>query len=345
MLYQRKKEGNWYTNFTLYKERIHRSTGTSDKQLAQEYEDSLRAEIHAKHKLGKSPKYFWHEAVTKYVIHHRNNRTIKEDVARYKWLEQFLDGVLLTDVGEYIEIIRDAKLKQGVKNRTVNGILELIRKTLNYANELGMLESVPKFKLLPKPKGVVRWETRENMQTLMDDLTQHNLHHTRDMVDFTLCTGLRESNVTGLEKTQIDLIKRRLVVHGDKSKNKTSFTIPLSNQAVLILRRNWNNHDVRIFAYKGEPIKRAGTKAFKSALKRVGVERFRWHDLRHTWASWHTQAGTPLKALQELGGWKDIESVMIYAHLSVDHLDQYANKINQLEVVESVTKSATPKKG
>jgi len=54
---------------------------------------------------------------------------------------------------------------------------------------------------------------------------------------------------------------------------------------------------------------------------------FRWHDLRHTWASWHVQAGTPLHVLQELGGWASPEMVQRYAHLSAAHLEDYANNI------------------
>jgi hypothetical protein len=47
--------------------------------------------------------------------------------------------------------------------------------------------------------------------------------------------------------------------------------------------------------------------------------------LRHTWASWHVQAGTPLHVLQKLGGWESVEMVQKYAHLSSDHLAEYVN--------------------
>jgi hypothetical protein len=73
----------------------------------------------------------------------------------------------------------------------------------------------------------------------------------------------------------------------------------------------------------------SGSKAWLwyAALKRAGIENFRWHDLRHTWASWHVQQGTPLHALQELGGWETAEMVRRYAHFSAEHLAPYADRL------------------
>ena len=79
------------------------------------------------------------------------------------------------------------------------------------------------------------------------------------------------------------------------------------------------------------------TKAWKQALKRAGIKHFRWHDLRHTWASWHVQSGTPLQVLQELGGWSSYEMMLRYAHLSAGHLADYAENLCKLR-----TLSGTP---
>ena len=54
----------------------------------------------------------------------------------------------------------------------------------------------------------------------------------------------------------------------------------------------------------------------------------RWHDLRHTWASWHVQNGTPLQELKELGSWASYDMVLRYAHLAVDHLRGAASQID-----------------
>ena len=67
--------------------------------------------------------------------------------------------------------------------------------------------------------------------------------------------------------------------------------------------------------------------AWRKARKRAGLPSLRWHDLRHTWATWHAQAGTPTIVLQALGGWKDARMVRTYTHLAAVDLLDYANAI------------------
>jgi integrase len=67
--------------------------------------------------------------------------------------------------------------------------------------------------------------------------------------------------------------------------------------------------------------------AWQKALKRSGIEDFRWHDLRHAWADRHIQRGTPLKILQELGAWEAVEMMRRYAHFRGEHLAEYARSM------------------
>jgi len=98
-------------------------------------------------------------------------------------------------------------------------------------------------------------------------------------------------------------------------------------------------HSRNVFTYRGNPVKKAGTKFWRNTLKQVGIEHFTWHGLRHSWASWHVQNGTPLSALQELGGWADVTMVMRYAHLSSEHLKDYAKNIeNENPISTTVAK-------
>ena len=107
--------------------------------------------------------------------------------------------------------------------------------------------------------------------------------------------------------------------------------MPLNSVAIGVVQRQIGKHETRVFTFRGEPIKQANTRTWHKALKRVGIENFRWHDLRHTWASWHAQAGTPLHILQELGGWESAEMVRRYAHLTSDHLIPFVDRLTAIQ--------------
>jgi hypothetical protein len=77
----------------------------------------------------------------------------------------------------------------------------------------------------------------------------------------------------------------------------------MASRAALISKQV-GKYQTRVFSFRGRPIRQVSTKAWHQALERSGIQDFRGHDLRHTCASWHLQNGTPLFALQELGGWK-----------------------------------------
>ncbi|SDY85180.1 Phage integrase family protein [Nitrosomonas sp. Nm33] len=64
-----------------------------------------------------------------------------------------------------------------------------------------------------------------------------------------------------------------------------------------------------------------------NAIKKAGIEDFRFHDLRHTWASWHRQAGTSCDELKDLGGWKSRNMVDRYAKFATENLAFAASRI------------------
>jgi integrase len=120
-----------------------------------------------------------------------------------------------------------------------------------------------------------------------------------------------------------------LGIHPDQAKARKPIPVPLNADAMPVISRQKGKHPTRVFTFKGKPVTKANNHAWRKALARAVIKDFRWHDLRHTWASWHVQQGTPLHVLQELGGWSDYEMVRRYAHLSAEHLAHYAHNLGQ----------------
>jgi integrase len=159
---------------------------------------------------------------------------------------------------------------------------------------------------------------------LLDELPAHQ----REIVIFALATGLRQSNALKLEWSKVDLERRHAWVRAIHSKNRNAIAVPLNEIAMTVLLRQKGMHDTRVFTYAGKPLANANTRAWRRALHRAGIVDFRWHDLRHTWATWQRQAGTPTHELQRLGGWKSAVMVERYAHLAPDQLSAAAARID-----------------
>ena len=137
-----------------------------------------------------------------------------------------------------------------------------------------------------------------------------------------------------MEWVRVDFDRRVAWLDPGSTKNGDGRGIPLNRDAILALRGVQGQHDRWCFTYQGNPMSDIGS-AWKRALARAGITEFRFHDLRHTWASWHVMNGTSLQELMELGGWKSYEMVLRYAHLAAEHLSSAAARIErQLEVVD-----------
>ena len=124
------------------------------------------------------------------------------------------------------------------------------------------------------------------------------------------------------------LMQRHIAwIHPDQAKGGRGICVPLNKGACQVVQRQLGKHPRFVFTYNGKPVKAVNTKACKKALRAAGLEDFRWHDLRHAWATRHIQAGTSTAELQELGGWLSSEMVRRYAHFSAEHLARAAARI------------------
>ncbi len=332
-LYKRKDSPNWWVKITHGGGCLQHSTGTSDRKQAQAYHDKLKASLWEQEKLGARPKFSWNDAVVRYLAETTYKASTADDKSQLRWLDRYLNGVKLEDIDrELLDRITQERKAEGVSNATVNRMLEVIRAILRKAaNEWSWLSKAPVMRMLSEPTRRVRWITREEAERLLEALPKH----LRAMAKFSLETGLRKSNVTGLLWSQVDLKRRCAWIHPDQAKARKAIAVPLSAAAVIVLREQMGKHPERVFTFRGKPIEQVNTKAWRKALDVAGIADFRWHDLRHTWASWHVQAGTPLHVLQELGGWESVEMVRRYAHLSSDHLAQYVDRMSgTLKVVK-----------
>lgn len=271
----------------------------------------------------------WKQAVTRYQVTRPNRArsTVKREDALVRWLAPHLDGgnlPLLQLTRGRCEDIRCAAMAAGWGPTSVNYALSVLRQVLRAAERWEWIPVAPKIELLKRPPGRVRWITREEARRLVDCCPPL----LGQMVRLSLATGLRKNTLRLLRWEWIDLDAETLHVPARVMKARMPLTVPLSPSAVAVLQERRALHPVLVFSNRADvPVFDPCRRPFRESLRAAGIRNFTWHDLRHTWASWHVQGGTTLAELQQLGGWQTLEMVLRYAHLDTSTLRRAARAV------------------
>lgn len=329
------KRGNtwWYrftdANGTLVRE----SAKTADKKLAEKIEAKHKHELTEAHKLGVAPDRPFQEAVDHFLSKKdlENLRSVECYRQQLSWWAVKFKNVTLQKIDEakivaaINEKAREKTHMGSPKPATLNRYLSALRACLNAAAKAGWIIRAPKIEEYREPKVRIRWLSLQERARLLGAAPEH----WASLIRFSLATGLRQSNVVGMRWSWVDMGSRTLTVPGSYFKNGNEFCIPLSEEAMLVLREQLNKHPEFVFTCQGFPIPSLQHVEWKAILDKAGISNFRWHDLRHTWATDMVKAGCPLHVLQKLGGWETIQMVMKYAHHDVESLRQFVEAQNR----------------
>lgn len=301
------RETTWWVYITHHGRRIRESAKTSDRKEAQRYHDELKAS------LWKRPAFSgktWREAVAAWL-----KDAPRDDADRYRLGSVTIPEQALSDMtaDTFMRALKDKSA--ATHNRYVN----LYGAILNLAEARGWLDKAPKIPRRKEAPATFRWLTKAEWRKLEAELPAHLLPLAR----FAVYTGLRQFNVTHLRWDYVDMRRRMVTIPPGEAKAGRVIAIPLSADAMGVLRAQAGQSDTWVFPYKGKPLAQIKS-AWGKACARAGVD-CRWHDLRHTWASWAVQRGVPLQVVQELGGWATYAMVLKYAHLSPAHLRKWVN--------------------
>jgi len=199
------------------------------------------------------------------------------------------------------------------------------------AKEWGWIESNPCLKVRKptEPRGRVRFLSDSEREGLLRECrTSKNLWlHTAVVV--ALSTGMRKGELMGLTWKDVDLQAGRIVLQ--ETKNGERRVVPLAGSALALLKEHTKVRrlDTDLLfpgARKDTPIDLRTP--FENALKRAGIEDFRWHDLRHSTASYLAMNGASLAEIAEVLGHKTLNMVKRYAHLSEAHTAGVVERMN-----------------
>ena len=220
-----------------------------------------------------------------------------------------------------IHIYRQARLKAGIRPNTINRELSVISAAINHARRKWgvQMQNPVRYQWLKSDPPRVRYLERSETVTLL----QHASALRPDLSDFirlAINTGCRKTELLTLKWSDIHLERRFLLLRPENTKTGKRRAIPLNQSALQALQGlKQNNETEWVFANKGKRTK-ALDWLFRKAVKSAGIEDFRIHDLRHTFASWLVSEGVELVKVRDLLGHTSIKMTERYAHLMPNKL-------------------------
>lgn len=332
-IYKRENSQIWWVDLTTPSgQRIRRTTKTTIKKKALEFHDKLKAQLWDLEILNKKPSHYFEEALLLFLQSSEGQKRLDNKKAHAIFFREKFSGRLLSsltseELTASIPTYSTQKhkvLSPATQNRYRSSILRI----LSLAHKSGWIDKIPYIPRKQEPKVRISWITKEQANIFIQSL---KLDWMKNVCSFALLTGARMSEILTLTWDKIEFEKQIAIVTNDKAKSGKARSLPLNKDAIVLLQTLYskNRHSLYVFIRPstGNCINDIDRRDFKQASNKIGVPTLHFHDLRHTWASWHVQAGTPLFTLKEMGGWETLEMVRKYAHLNADHILDHANAV------------------
>ncbi|MGZ8218969.1 tyrosine-type recombinase/integrase [Methylomagnum sp.] len=291
-----------------------------------------------------------------FVTSESKKRTLNDLIAKYRaevlptlrsraaravhldWWEAQLGEYTLADIRpslitETRKKLFDKPTRRGtpVSNSTVNRYDATLSHAFTVAmKEWQWVEDNPfrKIKTLKEPEGIVRFLSDEERERLLAECRAHS-EDLYTIIVLALSTGARRNEIMGLTWADVNL-KTGLLTF-TKTKNGNRRTVPITGHALelvkeVAIRRRFQSEYLFPGRHTGQPM--AIENIFQAALKRAEIKDFRFHDLRHSSASYLVMAGVDMRTVAEILGHSDLKMTHRYAHLSRAHVSEAVGKLD-----------------
>jgi integrase len=293
-------------------------------------------------KTSEAKKHTFGEMIDRYlrdVVPTRERHQDKQ-IALVSWWKEELGPYMVSDVtSSMLAECRDRLLRgttyRGTKrsNATVVRYMAALSHVYSYAvNEWEWLDTSPlkKVKKPKEPRGRVRFLNDEEREALLTACRESDSPFLFPMVVIAISTGMRHGEIAGLTWKNVDLKRKRIIL--EKTKNDERRNVPLTGLAydLILTLSKVKRTDTELLFPGDKPHKPVVNRiAFLNALNKAGIKDFRFHDLRHTAASYLAMNGATLAELADILGHKTLAMVKRYTHLSEGHTSGVVERMNQ----------------
>lgn len=305
-------------------------------------------------KEGKQPEirkkilnHTFNELAGEYLIWCERQRAFRSKKGFIRQLTETLGNIPLRHFStKLLEQYQTERIQRGNKPATVNRLIATLKHMFNKAVQWEMVEEyalkkVRQVKLLEENNRRLRYLPKEGCQTLINACDTH----LGPIVITALNTGMRKGEILNLEwEKHIDMKHNFILL--DKTKNGDRREIPINETLKMILQGLTRRLDVPYVFFDmntGKPFKDV-KRSFSTALRKAGIKDFRFHDLRHTFASHLVMAGVDITTVKELLGHKTLSMTLRYAHLAPSHkvkaVDMLDSTLNEKPTIQKLYNQA-----
>jgi integrase len=324
---------------------------TDAKRWAQQTEAAIRERRHFKHL--EATKHTGKQMLNRYIEQvlptkgsHRPNQKIQ-----LEWWKSKLGDYLLADITPALivqcrdELLgQETRLKRKRAPATVNRYLAALSHCFTIAiNEWGWMEDSPmrKVRKCKEPRGRVRFLSEDERKALLEACRKHPSPYLYPVVVLAISTGARRGEILSLRRDQVDVARGRITLY--ETKNNEIRSIPLTGHALELVKDLLKVQHLKTdLLFPGK--KRSGRlvsdedtsykpidirAAWEEALKQSKIQDFRFHDLRHTTASYLAMNGATTAEIAEILGHKTLQMVKRYSHLTEQHTAAVLGRMNK----------------
>jgi len=326
---------SWYIAYYVNGQQIKEKIGSVNLLTKGQVEQALKARmgeiVQGRFELEKTKKVvLFDNLIERYLEYSKaNHRSYKRSLTISRVLLRSFSSKKLTDITSWsVEQFKVQRKNEGKALSTINRELIVLKRMFNLAIEWGLTGSNPVrgvkfFRVNNEPMRIL---TEEEFSKLYD----YSADHLRPILLCAISTGMRKSEILNLKWQDVDFHSDAITVRD--SKNFDFRVIPINEtlKSVLNELHDMPSNDF-VFNYKGQPVKEV-KRSFETALKKSGITKYRFHDLRHTFATRLVMNGVDLVTVQELLGHKSIIMTKRYSHPTPEH------KKKAVELVSFVSK-------
>lgn len=327
---KKRKDGStaWYYDF-MYKGIRYREVGGATKTqalrtLEKKRSEVLNEEFELVTKI-KNPRI--EMFANTYLKRRKHLRSHKRDNLSFRTLLLYFKGkTLMSITPSEIEDYIGKRMEGGVSNSTINRELACLKRMFNLAIKWGEAKKNPvnDVDFLEEPPGRSRFLSEEEGKRLIAFASDH----IKPIIMTALNTGMRLGEILNLkwDQVHIDTVVEPYIEIKQTKNNKNRF-IPLTEDMAKLFQIIRDNGSEYVFlGIRGIPLKSV-RKPFTKALKKTGIKDFKFHDLRHTFASHYVMSGGDLMSLKEILGHSNMKMVERYTHLASSHKHRQINNL------------------